>query len=159
MMDNKVYVALMMSFGVALAFSSNQAFGESGATHRSARTHSTFHPTVTLSLDHHRGRHTAAHHRGRHHRWRPIGTAVGGVFFGPANKEPEVVVTEPQLPSESPYTCSLDIPWDFVHRCPSPPEPRSEPNVIQSVSPGCPAQHVKVPTGDGKEQSVTIVRC
>jgi hypothetical protein len=144
-MYNKVYLALIISFGVALTLSSNQAFGGSGATDRSASTHSTFHPTVTLSLDHHRGRH--------------IGTAVGGVFYGPANDKPEVVVTEPILSSETPYTCSLDIPWDFVHRCPSPPEPPSEPYVIPSVPPGCPEQHVKVPTGDGKEQTVTIVRC
>jgi hypothetical protein len=154
MMCNKMYAALIMFFSAALTIASNQAFGE---------THLTFHPTVTLSLDHHGGRHTGAHHRGRHtrahHRGRNIGTAVGGFFYGPANAEPEVVVTEPQLSGETPYTCSLDIPWDFVHRCPSPPEPASGPNIIPSVTPGCPAQHVTIPMGDGKEQTVTIVRC
>jgi hypothetical protein len=153
-MCNKMYAALIMFFSVALTIASNQAFGESGAIHKSRSTHSAFHPTVTLSLDHHRGRHTGAHHRGRN-----IGTAVGGFFFGPANAQPEVVVTEPQLSGETPYTCSLDIPWDFVHRCPSPPEPASGPDVIPFVTPGCPAQHVTVPMGDGKEQTVTIVRC
>jgi hypothetical protein len=153
-MCNKMYAALIMFFSLALTIASNQAFGESGATHGFPSTHSTFHPTVTLSLDHHRGRHAGAHHRRRN-----IGTAIGGFFNGPVNAKPEVVVTEPQLSGETPYTCSLDIPWDFVHRCPSPPEPASGPNVIPSVTLGCPAQQVTVPMGDGKEQTVSIVRC
>ena len=115
MIYNKVYVALIMSFGVALTLSSNQAFGGSGASDggRSGWTRSTIHPSVDVT--------------------KPISGDVH-------------------------YTCTLDLPWDWVHRCPSPSEPPSEPVVIPSV-PGCPEQHVTVSRGDGKEQSVTIVRC
>src|SRR5664280_784056 len=54
------------------------------------------------------------------------------------------------------YTYTYDVPWDAVHRYPPVVSP-SEP-VVRPYVPGCPAQTVTVPMGDGKEQTVTIVR-
>jgi hypothetical protein len=59
------------------------------------------------------------------------------------------------------FTCTYDLPWDWVHRCPSvvSPAERSSYPVVRPSAPGCPAQTVTVPTGSGKEQTVTVVRC
>jgi hypothetical protein len=58
------------------------------------------------------------------------------------------------------YTCTLDIPWDWPHRCPplAPARPPAPP-VAVPYAPPCPAQTVRVPTGDGGERTVSIVRC
>jgi hypothetical protein len=87
------------------------------------------------------------------------GSAAGIFFHGPANGQPGVVVRAP-LSAHADYTCTLNIPWDWPHRCPplSPPEPTSD-LVIRPNVPDCPAQTVKVPMADGKEHTVTIVRC
>jgi hypothetical protein len=85
-------------------------------------------------------------------------SAVGGFSYGPPNDEVGVVVAEPLLGAAH-HTCTLDIPWDWVHRCPprsyeSPSEPVVRPSVL-----GCSEQTVRAPMGDGKERTVTIVRC
>jgi hypothetical protein len=149
MMCNKISAALIISCSVALTLASNETFGASLAAHggKSASTHSTFHSSVARSRHHHGGRDTGAF-------W----PAAGGYYYGPANGEPEVVVTEPKS-DDVRYTCTLDIPWDWVHRCPNPPEPPPAPVVIMPSVPGCPAQRVTLPMGNGKEQTVTIVRC
>jgi hypothetical protein len=88
------------------------------------------------------------------------GSVPGIVFHGPTNGERGVVVTAPRS-GDANYTCSLNIPWDWPHRCPplvSPSEPAFD-AVISPHVPGCPTQTVKVPMADGKEQTVTIVRC
>jgi hypothetical protein len=57
------------------------------------------------------------------------------------------------------FTCTYDVPWDWVHRCPpvvSPPEPPPLPVVR---APGCLPQAVTVPGADGKDQTVSMVRC
>jgi hypothetical protein len=148
-MTYKLYAAFIASLSVALTLASNNTFGASMATHggRSASTHSTVHPSVARTRQHHRGRNA----------W-DLWPAVGGFIYGAANGEPEVGVTEPTS-GDVHYTCTLDIPADYVHRCPSPPEPPPAPYVIMPYELGCPAQHVTVPMGDGKEQTVSIVRC
>ncbi len=60
---------------------------------------------------------------------------------------------------DTPFACTYDVPWDWVHRCPpfvSPLDPPSPPVVLR---PGCLTQSVTVPGADGKDQTVTIVRC
>ena len=146
-MAYKMYAAFIASLSIALTFASNETFGASGTVNggTSASTHSTFHPSGARPLPHHIGRHTGA-----------LWPAAGGLFSGPANGEPEVDVTEP-MSGDVHYTCTYDIPWDWVHRCPSFVSPSER--VVTPHEPGCPAQTVTIPMGDGKEKTVTIVRC
>lgn len=150
MMYNKMYVALIVFFSAAAALAFNQAFAGSGAAQggRSASTHLTSHASVARSQHHYKGRHTGA-----------LWSTAGGVFYGPANGESEISVTE-ALSGDTHYTCTLDTPWDWVHRCPPLTSPSSSPNpiIIPSV-PSCPAQTVTVPMDDGKVRTITIVRC
>ena len=150
-MAYKMYAAFIASLGVALTLASSESFGRSGAASdgRSASTHSISHRSVARSLHHHHGRNTGAF-------W----PAAGGFFYNPPNGEPNVDITQPQS-GDVHYTCTYDIPWDWAHRCPpfvSPSEPPSAP-VVRAYVPSCPAQTVTVPMGDGKEQTVSIVRC
>jgi hypothetical protein len=86
------------------------------------------------------------------------GSAVTGFSYGPPNDEVGVVVAEPLLGTAR-NTCTLDMPWDWAHRCPplsygSPSNTVVRPSVL-----GCSQQNVKTTMGDGKERTVTIVRC
>jgi hypothetical protein len=79
------------------------------------------------------------------------------LFYGPANGKSGVVIS-----GSDAYTCTLDIPIDWAQRCP--PIRSSEPAFAPLVTPyvrepACPAQTVTVPMSDGKEQTITIVRC
>jgi hypothetical protein len=50
-----------------------------------------------------------------------------GVVYGATNDVRDVVVEAPPVASrtdELRYTCVLDIPWDYVHRCPQFTTPR-----------------------------------
>jgi hypothetical protein len=113
----------------------------------------------------HGARSTSAH--SIFHRRRQAGVfwpGAAGLYYGPANGKSEADVSEPVL-AGSRDTCTYDIPWDWVHRCPpfaSSPEPVVAPLAPLVVVPrgtGCPAQTVTVPMSDGKEQTITIVRC
>jgi hypothetical protein len=148
-MKYKLYAAFIASLSVVLTLASNETFGASMAAHgsRSASTHLTFHRSVAQSRHHRRGSHTAA-----------FLPAIGGYYYEPADGEPDLVVREQKTYGDR-YTCSLDIPWDWVHRCPSLSEQPPTPVVAVPSVPGCPAQHVTVPMGDGKEQTVSMVRC
>jgi hypothetical protein len=145
------------TFGLAIALAAGQALaasvGAPGASAPSVRAaHSGSHPSVMRS-PHRNGRHRGA-----------FFPTTGGWYWGPSepsNGEPNVGVTETVVGGPS-YTCTLDIPWDWPHRCPpslfaSPPEPPPPP--IIPYERGCPAQSVTVPGADGKDQTITIVRC
>jgi len=108
MMYDRVYKALVISFGVALSLSSNQAFA---------------------------------------------GSAAGGFFYGPANGGPEIAITEP-ISGGVRYTCTVDIPWDWVHRCPPLNREPAFKQRVTPIVPGCPAETVRI-----GERTVTIVRC
>jgi hypothetical protein len=151
-MRDKIYAAMIMSCSVALTFVSSQALGGSGATTgaRSASTHSNFRASATRPL----------HFQRRRNKGAPWPTTGGAFYYGPTNGEPQLDVTIPA--DNAHYTCTYDIPWDWVHRCPpsvgaSEPPPELPP-VVPYVR-GCPSETVTVPRGDGKEQTVTIVRC
>jgi hypothetical protein len=60
-----------------------------------------------------------------HHRGAGFFPGTGGVFYG-ASEVREPVVEAPPLrqSDEMRYTCVLDIPWDYVHRCPQYTTPR-----------------------------------
>ena len=86
------------------------------------------------------------------------GSAGERYSYGPPTDNVGVVVADPQIGATR-YTCTLDIPWDWAHRCPpvpygSPSNPVVRPSVL-----GCSQQSVKTAMGDGKERTVTIVRC
>jgi hypothetical protein len=51
---------------------------------------------------------------------------VGGVYYGAMNDVREPVVEAPPVArsDELRYTCVLDIPWDYAHRCPQYTTPR-----------------------------------
>jgi len=50
---------------------------------------------------------------------------AGGVYYGSPNDGPTVnIVPPPKTSDDLRYTCVLDIPWDYVHRCPQPTTPR-----------------------------------
>ena len=163
MMRDKIYLVLIMSLSVVLTLAADQALGGSrgAAGTKSTSFHTPTHPSVGRSRQLHRGRHTGrARHRGAF--W----PAVGAFTYGPAFRQPEgpeVDVTEPKS-GDTHYTCTYDIPWDWVHRCPpfvgsSDPLSESPAPVITPIVPGCPSETVTVPRGNGKEQTVTIVRC
>ena len=147
-----VYAAFIMSLSVGLTFASNQAFGGSGAGHGgvAASAPSTFHPSVARSPNRHTGR-----HRGT------FFPAAGGFFW---DGQPNGEFTQPMsgpTSSDINYTYKYDVPWDWAHRYPpgffaSPAGPSSPP---VAYVPGCSRQTVTVPGADGKDQTVTVVRC
>ena len=148
----KVYAAFIVYLGVALTLACNQAFGGSGVAHVgvAASTHPTFRPSVTRLPNHHNRRN--------------IGTffpAAGGFFWdGQPSAEVQLPLAGP-ISNDINYTYKFDVPWDWAHRYPpsffaSPPGPPSPP---VAYVPGCPAQTVTVPGADGKDQTVTMVRC
>ena len=61
----------------------------------------------------------------RHHRG-GFFPGTGGVFYGLPNevREPVVEASPPKTSDDLRYTCVLDIPWDYVHRCPQFTTPR-----------------------------------
>jgi hypothetical protein len=61
----------------------------------------------------------------RHHH-RGGGFFPGGVVYGTTSEVREPVVEAPPVTrsDELRYTCVLDIPWDYVHRCPQFTTPR-----------------------------------
>jgi hypothetical protein len=143
-MTYRMYAALIASLSVvALMLAANETFARSGGAPRAAfaSTHSMFRPSVAL----------------RHHRRNNGGTffpAVGGDFFyGPSTGEPLANATQP-VSGGIHATCTYDIPWDWVHRCP--------PNVAPSeraYAPSCTAETATVPGHDGTERTVNITRC
>jgi len=154
----KIWAATVLSFSVALSLTSTETFGGSaavGGARASVSRHSNIHPSAARSIRHHRG-----HYRGAP--W----PAAGSIFYEPQNGQAEIDDTEPTAGNVEHYTCTLDIPWDWPHRCPNldrstsdeASDPIVRPNVMPSV-PGCPAQTVRVQMSDGKERTVTIVRC
>ena len=84
------------------------------------------------------------------------GRPAAGGYWGLPNGGLNVDVYRPIAGD---FTCTYNIPWDWVHRCPpvvSPPAPPPSPIVR---TPGCLPQAVTVPGADGKDQIVSIVRC
>ena len=154
---NKIWLSTVLSVGLALSLMSAEAFAGPAAVRgerSSASAHSNFHPSAARSMRHHRGRYRGAS-------W----SAAGGIFYEPSNGEADVDVPEPTTGNAEHYTCSLDIPWDWPHRCPNlEPSDSDAPSApifmpVAPMVPGCPAQAVRVQMSDGKERTVTILRC
>jgi hypothetical protein len=139
-----MYGAIVASLSViALMLAANETFAKSGAAPRGGpiSTHSISHPSVAQSLRHHRRNNAGI-----------LLPAVGGFFYGPSNGEPMVDGTQPS--GDLHYTYTYDVPWDWAHRYPPAVTPSE-----RAYVPGCPAENVTVPGHDGKEQTVSIMRC
>jgi hypothetical protein len=67
--------------------------------------------------------------------------------------------TYPPIFYEPRYTCTYDIPWDWAHRCPPVAAPAEPPLAPAARAPSCVPQNVTVPGSDGKDQTITMVRC
>ncbi len=94
-------------------------------------------------------------HSFRHHRRNNVGTfwpGAGGFFYAP-NGEPITDATQPPS-GDIRYTYTYDVPWDWAHRFPPAVIPSDRPYVSS-----CPAESVTVPGRDGKERTVSIMRC
>jgi len=148
---NKACMAFIASLSVTMALVSNQAVGGPSAPPAGSSA-SDARGSVARPL-HHDGRNTRA-----------CFPSTGGWFWWPSgssNRQPNIDVRQTITGGPS-YTCTLDIPGDWAHRCPpslfaSPPEPLPPPPVPYEL--GCPAQTVTVPGSDGKDQTINIVRC
>jgi hypothetical protein len=144
-MTYRMYGAFIASLSaVALMLAANETLAGSGAAHHGGftSTRSISHASVAKSFRHHRRNHVGT-------RW----PAVGDFFYGPSNGEPMVDVTQP-MSGDFRYADTYDVPWDWVHRYPPVVTPSERPYV-----PSCPAETVTVPGRDGKEQTVSVMRC
>ena len=138
-----MYGALIASVGVvALMLAANDTFARSGAAHRGggASTHSISHPRIAQSFGHHRRNNVGI-----------LWPAEGGFFYGPSNGFYGPSNGGP-MPDVATYTS--DVPWDWAHRYPPVVIPSERPYV-----PSCPAEAVTVPGREGKEQTVSVMRC
>ena len=81
---------------------------------------------------------------------------IGSGHAQAANIEPHVDIAYPDR-----NTCTLDIPWDWPHRCPPAAGSFDPPSrlVGRRNVPGCSAQSVAVRMRDGRARTVSIVRC
>jgi hypothetical protein len=142
-----VFIASLSA--VALMLAANETFGGSGGAHVGgvAPAPPISHPPVAGSPRHHRGSNVGG-----------LWPAAGGYFYGPSYADPMVADVTRPVSGDIHYTYTYDVPWDAVHRYPPPPVTPPA-TVFRTYVPGCAAQTVTVPWGDGKEQTVNIVRC
>jgi hypothetical protein len=147
-MTHKIFVALIASLGIGLAVTPNGSFARSGAPHgMSSASRSASHPSAV---------------RSRHDNARTLGwgwPAAAGFSYAPSNGEPKADVTQP-ISGDIHYTYTYEPPWDAAHRYwPGISESKPVVRVSKPYVPGCPTQAVTVPLGDGRDQTVNIVRC
>ena len=143
-MMRQVCAIFIASLSAAFILASNQAFSAS--------------PGGSTPSTHSSGHHGGLHHHNR----RNIGTffpAVGSFLGGPFNAQPNLNLDVRQTITDGIYTCTYDIPWDWVHRCPPFPNPPEPPFYPVVRGPACVPQAVTVPGADGKDQTITVVRC
>ena len=151
MMHRMYAAAFIASLGVALTLAPDQSFGKSGGASggKSASAHSASHSSAIRPRGH-TNLPSLRDHRQRNAGW-ALWPTTGG-FYGidrspqPANVEPNVDATR-SISQHVTYT--YDVPWDAVHRYPR----------VYEYAAGCRSQTETVPRGDGKKQSVNIIRC
>ena len=144
-MTRKRYRALVAFLGLAaLLPGANETFARSGAAHNGGfnSTHSIFHPQAAQAFRHHRRNNAGVF-------W----PAAEGFYYGPSNGEPMVDVTPPTS-GDVHYTYTQDVPWDWAHRYPPAVTPSE-----RAYVPSCPAENVTVLGRDGREQTVSVMRC
>jgi hypothetical protein len=144
----RVSGVLIASVGaVALLLAADAAFARSGATAHAgfspAHSHSASRPAIAHALRHRR-------RNGIDGFW--PGWSGGDYSYGPIG-EPTPDVSGSAVPDLR-ATCTYDIPWDWVHRCPPAVTPSE-----RAYAPNCSNEPVTVPGRDGKESTINITRC
>ena len=142
-MTSKMFGALVASLSVvALLLGANETFARSGAARSGVfnPAHSTPHPQAAFR--HHRRNNAAI-----------LWPGVAGYDYAPSNGEPLVDVTPPTS-GDVHYTYTQDVPWDWAHRYPPAVTPSE-----RAYVPSCPAENVTVPGRDGREQTISVMRC
>jgi hypothetical protein len=135
---------------VALLLAANTAFARGGAAAHAGFAPSHSHPAFSHQAFRPRNAHALRHHRGN-----GIGGFWGGwgdYSYAPTG-EPVPDVSEPAGPDLR-ATCTYDIPWDWVHRCPPAVAPSA-----RAYAPACSNEPVTVPGRDGKESIINVTRC
>ena len=131
----KVGAVFAMFLSVAFSLAFNQAFAQSGPTHHSGSFAAKHSP-------HHRFPHHIHHRRNK-----GFFPAIGGFWGMPYDG----FGVDAYAPTYAPtfdvtrYTCTYDIPWDWVHRCPPLPAYPEPPFVPVVRGPACVPQVVTVP--------------
>jgi hypothetical protein len=144
----RVSGALIASIGaVSLLLATNAAFARSGGA-----AHAAFAPAHPHSVSR-----PAIAHGFRHHRRN--GNGIDGFWgwgddfgYGPTG-EPGQDFSGSAAPDLR-ATCTYDIPWDWVHRCPPAVTPSE-----RAYAPSCSNEAVTVPGRDGNESTVNVTRC
>jgi len=143
-MTYKMYGILIASLGAAaLMIAPSQTLARSGAAHGAgfSSTHSIVHRPMV-----HSPRHS---HRNSFGAFLP---GVGGFFYAPPIDQPALDL--PAASTDTHYTYTYDVPWDWAHRYPPAVAPSDRPYV-----PSCPAETVTVTGRDGTERTVNVMRC
>jgi hypothetical protein len=145
----RVSGALVASIGaVTLLLAANAAVARSGAA-----VHAGFAPVHS-----HGASRPAIAHALKHRRRNDNG--VGGFWPGWGDDYSYGPTGEPLLDNSGSAvpdlraTCTYDIPWDWVHRCPPAVVPSE-----RAYAPSCSNEAVTVPGSDGKESTVNVTRC
>jgi hypothetical protein len=143
----RVSGALVAAIGaVTLLLAANAAVARSGAVAHAgftaAHPHAASRPAIAHALRHHRrnGVDGFGLGWGDDYSYGPAGGAV------PEDAQAAV----PELRA----TCTYDVPWDWVHRCPPAVAPSEH-----AYAPSCTNEAVTVPGRDGKESTVNVTRC
>jgi hypothetical protein len=140
-----MYGAFVASLSaLALMLAANETFAGSGAAFRGGfvSPHSISHPSIARAF--------------RHHRRNDVGAFWPGTDdypYGTSNGEPLANVTQPAS-GDVRYTTTYDVPWDWAHRYPPIVTPSDRP-YVQS----CPTESATVRGRDGREQTVSVIRC
>lgn len=144
----RVSGALIASIGaVSLLLAADEASARSGATVHAgfAAAHSHFRPANAHALGHRRRNGNGNGIDGFWPGW-------GDYSYGPTG-EPGPDFSGSAAPDLR-ATCTYDIPWDWVHRCPPAIVPSE-----RAYAPSCSNEAVTVPGRDGKESTVNVTRC
>ncbi len=144
-MSNRMYGALIASLGaialIMCAGGETLAAAPRGMT--SNHPHSNFHSPFARLHRH--------HHNNRNDDFGAVAWPDEGFFGGPGLGGGDF---SPPIPNDIRNTNAFDIPWDWAHRYPPMVTPSAKPYVST-----CPTETVKVPSFDGREQTVNITRC
>lgn len=152
------------SFSIAIVLASNQAFAGSEVAYTKSRVSNYLNERSNFAAEHSTSNDIHFTYKfdvpwDWAHRYPP------NIFTNPLVASPPAVtvgVAQPISGGDTNFTYSLDVPWDWAHRYPpgffagaaEAPAP-----ALVVHAPGCRTQDVTVGSDNGKQQTMTIVRC